>query len=53
MMCSRRGQGVGARAQDARQRHPQAIQTLGDGDAAVEQEGADLVGDRRALGDQA
>jgi hypothetical protein len=48
-----RGKGIGASGQDARQLCPQAVETLGDGDAAVEQEGADLVGDRRALADVA
>jgi len=38
-----RGKEVGARGQDARQRRPQAVETLGYGNATVEQEGADLI----------
>src|SRR5262252_4418312 len=43
---------VGARGENIRQCSSQAMQALSDGDAAVEEEGADLVGDRRALTDE-
>ena len=43
---------VAARGENIRQRRPQPVQTFGDGDTAVEQEGADLVDNRRTLADQ-
>jgi len=44
---------VGARGEDVGQRHSQPMQALRDGDTAVEQEGEDLIGNRRALTDEA
>ena len=48
-----RGQGIGAIGQDVRKRLTQEAQALAHGDAALEQEGSDLVDDRGALADQA
>src|SRR5262249_42581289 len=43
---------VGAGGEDLGQCRSQPMQALRDGDAAVEEEGADLVGNRRALTDE-
>jgi hypothetical protein len=47
-----RSEHVGARGEDVGHRQSQPMQALSHGDAAVEQEGADLVGNRRALADE-
>jgi hypothetical protein len=47
-----RREDIGARGEDLRELGPQETQALADCNAALQQEGADLVDDARALTDQ-